>query len=49
MFFFRSNDRPLIAKASVCTIYLSPVRELDYVEFFKIERIFVETDMAERT
>ena len=49
MFFFRSNDRPLIAKASVCTIYLSPVRELGYVEFFKIERIFVETDMAECT
>ena len=49
MFFFRSNDRPLIAKASVCTIYLSPVRELGCVEFFKIERNFVETDMAECT
>ena len=47
MFFFRSNDRPLIAKVSVCTTYLSPVRELRYVEFFKSYRIFVETDKAE--
>ena len=45
MFFFRSNDRPLIACALVCTTYLSPVRELCHVDFFKFECIFVETDI----
>ena len=46
MFFFRSNDRPLVVKATDCSIYLSPVRDLCYVEFFKLDRIFVETDIA---
>ena len=46
MFFFRSNDRPLIARAFVCTIYPSPVCELCYVEFFKFDRIFVDTDIS---
>ena len=45
MFFFRSDDRPLTAGALVCTTYLSPVRELCYVDFFKFECIFVETDI----
>ena len=47
MFFFRSNDRPLIVKVSVSPFYLSPVRALCYVEFFKFDRIFLETDIAE--
>ena len=49
MFFFRSNERPLIARALDCTIDLSPVRELCFVEFFKFDCIFVEPDIAECT
>ena len=49
VFFFRSNDRPLIAQALVCAVCLSAVDVLSYLGFVKFDRIFLETYIAECT